>query len=78
MLELASSLEAPIWGIRSATLAIVSGSRLKNSRFPETEAKTGFDRHHVAEAAVKSTKFSALVGGKLGTSTRHGRAELAV
>jgi hypothetical protein len=36
--ELASGLQAPIWGIRSANLAIVSGSRLKNSRFPETEA----------------------------------------
>jgi hypothetical protein len=32
----------------------------------------------MAQAAVKSAKFSALVGGKLGMSTRHCRAELAV
>ena len=36
--ELASCLQTPIWDICSANLAIVSGSRLKNSRFREIEA----------------------------------------
>src|ERR1700682_1801167 len=46
-------LQAPIWGIRSANLATVSGSRLKNSRFRETEAG---DRDR---SALRGKYFSA-------------------